>query len=295
MKAIRLSPLISAPVLLKDYLRNDLNLSRKQIKKYLKVSSQNKILKVRESINLPIDLLNQFLVNPICEKKIDIIFEDHEFLVLEKPTEVNSFSQLYSDSNNCHSFLRSISKNSPLKIDLETHEKGLLYRLDFETSGVLIYLKNEKKFHELRSNFKDIVKEKHYLCLVKGNLNVGKISGYYEQTGNKGRKIKVNSVGNKDDFFSIDCCQLYYCENKNVSLMKVKLHEGKRHQIRSLMAFKNHPILGDKLYGGPSSKRLYLHAISYQILDHTFVSKKLQDFDNYLNIKVQTLLESFEN
>ena len=80
---------------------------------------------------------------------------------MDKPANLFVHPLVYDEKNNCLSFLRTY-KPAYLGVNSKNYDRGLLYRLDFETSGVLVYVKNEIAYQYLRENFKTIAKKKTY-------------------------------------------------------------------------------------------------------------------------------------
>ena len=163
------------------------------------------------------------------------------------------------------SFLRE-KRSDVLNINLKQYDRGLLYRLDFETSGVLVYIKNEIEYLNLRSNFKNIAKKKTYSCLVEGKCHLdGNYTHYFSSKDIKGKKIIVSSNEKQGEKGELSLTALAYDPITNCTMMKVDLKTGLRHQIRAQLAYLQFPLRGDLFYGGKAAKRLYLHAFEYEI------------------------------
>ena len=176
-----------------DFLKDTFQCSSNRLKKYFDKSFLDRALKARSVISLPIDFVNDGLINPEYQgPDIEIIFEDKNFLVMNKPANIFVHPLKYSEKNNCLSFLR-IKYPDILKTNSSKYDRGLLYRLDFETSGVLIYAKEEKAYCYLRENFKTIARKKIYRCLVDGECKLsGDFVHYFDSTEEKGRKVVVS-------------------------------------------------------------------------------------------------------
>ncbi|MBT7669680.1 MAG: RNA pseudouridine synthase [Bdellovibrionales bacterium] len=231
-------------------------------------------LKARQVVTLPLNLLNHLQIAPSYSgPPIEVLFENNDLMAISKPYNLHSHPLNYLEYDNCLSWLRcSDPKNSKqvLQICSSSMERGLLNRLDFVTSGVLILIKHEKLHQALRNNFSLMVKEKIYLAIVEGELvNQGDQCHYFLSSGPKGRKVKVSSVntaGAKEGWLALSL--LKYDSLTNRSLVKVRLLSGLRHQIRAQLAFLGHPIVGDTLYGGiadPNSSRVFLHSYCYRL------------------------------
>jgi 23S rRNA pseudouridine1911/1915/1917 synthase len=247
----------------------DLGLSKSWIKKKLaKKELQKKLPRIAE---FSCDLLNKNMINPVYSgSPINIISQDDQYLVLEKPSGVHGHALEYSDKNNILSFIRSVGWGKLLSINIEKAERGLLFRLDLETSGLLIYIKNQALFDELFENRKILITQKFYLAVVKGKTeSQDKLTDYLLGSESKGAKMKIDPNGQQAN---LSYKTLNYNKQKNYSLIEVCLETGLRHQIRIQLSHAGHPLLGDVKYGGEKADRLYLHAHKYCInLDHELV------------------------
>lgn len=257
-----------------DFCQKALKITRSQIKKY---DLPSRKIKGKDKISIPANLLNNGLISPFYKgPEIDIIYEDQDFLVVNKPPFINGHPLHYCEEDNILSWIRSSGDQEKLKvlnIDQQSHERGLLYRLDRETSGVLVLAKKDSIYQNIRKNFNQCAKEKIYTALVSGHLKKqGELLHYLLPYGEKGYKQLAFDTLNdvplskrdeaKEAKLVIDKI-VYEGENTKVT---IRLITGLRHQIRSQLASLGHPILGDELYGGKGERRLFLHATIYTLL-----------------------------
>ncbi|MBT3584745.1 MAG: hypothetical protein HN509_07550 [Halobacteriovoraceae bacterium] len=266
---------------LESFLKEELKLSKSSLKKYgLNRKLLNKSFKKREAIRLPLDLLNQGIVNPLYKgPAIKIIHQDEQLIVLEKPHQIHCHPLRYNESDNILSFLRQSGHGKHLT---QTEaEKGLLNRLDFETSGVLVFVKDPVLHRELRDNFENLIKQKTYHAIVKGDFDKeGEHKHFLGQKGEKGKLVIAQEDGaGKEATIIVE--KLKYHSGADKSLLQVSLIGGHRHQIRVQLQQLGYPIFGDLQYGGEPAERLFLHAYSYTITiderEHLFKSE--QNFD----------------
>jgi 23S rRNA pseudouridine1911/1915/1917 synthase len=267
------------------------DISKNQIKQSgLKKAFLNKEIRIHEEISFPINIINRGKVNPrYSAQKIATIFEDENVLVLSKPIKVHSHPLQYNESDNMISFIRE-QHTELLEVNRNEYDRGLLYRLDYETSGLIYYIKSNETHFDLRSKFKDLVKEKIYLAVVEGELKSnGIVESKLETSGVKGAKVKVSSSGRP---CVIRYEVLEYNTEKDISLIKVFLNEGFKHQIRVQLQSINHPICGDALYGTLKDyTRMYLHCFQYKFSinkrEYAFkddsINKDLKLFFRYFN------------
>lgn len=247
-----------------DFLKSTFHCSSSRLKKFFDKSFLNKSLKAHSLLNLPLDFINYGEINPDYEgPAVDVLFEDETFLVLSKPHDVFVHPLSYSEKNNCLSFLRA-KRPEVLSVNKNEYDRGLLYRLDFETSGVLVYVKKDQAYHYLRENFKTLAKKKIYHCLVEGECKLsGEFTHSFSSKEEKGKRVIVKDEG--DYSGSLKLTPIKYVPETNVTLMEVELGQGLRHQIRAQLSHLGFPIRGDQFYGGKPASRLYLNASKYEI------------------------------
>jgi 23S rRNA pseudouridine1911/1915/1917 synthase len=268
------------------------NISKNQIKQSgLKKAFLNKEIRAKDELSFPINLINRGEVFPqYSGPKIEILFEDENVLVLSKPIRVHSHPLQYDESDNLISFIRE-HNSKLLEVNSAEYDRGLLYRLDHETSGLIYYIKSNETHAQLRSNFKDLIKEKIYFAVVVGELkDSGKVESKLETSGVKGAQVKVSESGRP-------CCINYealeYNSDKNISLIKVFLNEGFKHQIRVQLQSIKHPICGDNLYGiSKEFNRMYLHCYQYKF---SLNNKEYDIKDDSIKSELQLLFRYFDS
>ncbi|MGI4993777.1 pseudouridine synthase [Halobacteriovorax sp. GFR7] len=277
---------------LKEFLKGELHFSNKAIKtSYISKVMLQSHLAPKSELYLPRDLLNRFHVNPIYTgPAIEVIHEDDIFIVLNKPQGIHGHPMEYSETDTVLNFMRSHFNLPSLGNSRSDYEKGLLYRLDQLTSGVLIYIKDELIHENLRNSFSQIAKEKTYLAIVKGKVKEGKdLTDRLVSSGIKGEKMIVNDIGVEA---TLKVEPIFYQDKKDLTLVKITLNEGHRHQIRVQLSHAGFPIVGDPLYNDDYSekedKRLYLHAFQYclDVNGHTtcFKAEKAELFCDLLDL-----------
>lgn len=249
-----------------EFLKQQFNCSSSKLKKHFEKSFLSRSFKSRSTLKLPLNFVNDLMINPVYQgSEIEIIDENEHFLVMNKNPDQFVHPLSYTESDNCLSFLR---KNRPelLSVNAGHYDRGLLYRLDYETSGVLIYVKEENLYHSLRENFNEVAKKKTYRCWVSGRCEQsGTFTHSFLSQGSKGHKVLVTDASDIGASGTLSVTPVRFDSERGATLVEVDLRTGLRHQIRAQMAFMGHPLLGDKLYGGPPASRLFLHALTYQV------------------------------
>ena len=188
---------------------------------------------------------------------LDIIYEDEYLLILNKPAGIAIHpSILHYDnslSNGVKFYFDKIKLNKKMRI---------VNRLDRNTSGIVIFAKNEYIQECLIRQMKTKELKKEYLAIVCGILENSSGTLDFPIARKEGSIIErcVNSNGD----LAITHYDVFKTFN-NLSLVHIVLETGRTHQIRVHFSYINHPVLGDTLYGNPSDliARQALH--SYKI------------------------------
>ena len=185
-----------------------------------------------------------------------IIYQDDNVLVVDKPAGV-VITDVYPNLSKVH-------------------------RLDKDTSGVLLIAKDEKALIFLQKQFKQRSVEKKYIALVVGNVknDQARIETLIGRSKKQGTKQKVyltaepGSKGKREAITEYKVLERF----KDYTLLEVSPKTGRMHQIRTHLAYINHPITGDKKYGFKNQpcleglKRQFLHAsyIKIKLLDNRY-------------------------
>lgn len=147
---------------------------------------------------------------------------------------------------------------------------GLVHRLDRDTSGLMLLAKTAEAQAALKEGFKERLMEKTYVGAVAGipekagviDAPIGRASGF--------KKIKVWEYGR-------EAVTEYVLKEKGRGCALLHIHPktGRTNQIRIHLSHIGHPILGDKLYGGPPAGRMLLHSLSLRF-DHPSTGKRMK-------------------
>jgi tRNA pseudouridine32 synthase/23S rRNA pseudouridine746 synthase/23S rRNA pseudouridine1911/1915/1917 synthase len=148
----------------------------------------------------------------------------------------------------------------------------IVHRLDQDTSGILVFAKDEKSKHYLQEQWSTFTKM--YTVVVHGTLREkeGVFSSYLLENN----AFKVYSVDDPSRGKLAETGYKVVKESNDLSLLEINLFTGRKHQIRVHLAEQGHPVAGDKVYGnkGKGIKRLALHASSLT-LSHPFNKEKM--------------------
>jgi len=243
-----------------SYLRNNLtNLSKNNIKSLLKngniyvngtsISKYNYIVNKNDIITIG----NSIKTDDI---NLKIIYEDDNIIVVDKPTKLLTISNKNEKEDTLYRKVSNYLKKENKKV-------FVIHRLDYDTSGVIMFAKNQKVQKLYQDNWNNLAKEREYTAVVEGITdNKGHIESYLKQT----KTLLVYSSKNKDGYFSITD-YVKVSNNDNYSLLKIYISTGRRNQIRCHMSDIHHPIAGDSRYKSKTNPlgRLCLHASSLKI------------------------------
>ncbi len=189
---------------------------------------------------------------------LKIIYEDDDIIVIDKPSGILTIS---NDNEKVNTLYRKVSDY--LKRD--NKKVFAVHRLDVDTSGVILFAKNQRVQKMYQDNWNSLAKRREYTALVEGiSDDKGHIESYLKQT----RTLLVYSSKNKDGLFSITDYEKI-CDNGKYSMLRILISTGRRNQIRCHMHDIGHSILGDKRYKAKDNpiNRLCLHANRLEIVN----------------------------
>jgi len=226
-------------------------------------------------------------------------FENEDLLVVEKPPGVVVWPTKKTPQVSLKSLLLEIRpEQKKLGQDLRF---GIAHRLDKNTSGLVVVAKTSEAFEYLTGLFRKRKIEKEYLALVYGKLEKhGVIEKPLTKIGQRGiSKVRVDDEGKdaKTEYWPIG---QYKFGLDQFTLVRVKLHTGRTHQIRVHFSSEKHPVMGDDLYGKPESQKLnqilfrqFLHAakLEFQLPDKTWLAVE-SDLTEDLKKVLKTLKKS---
>jgi len=213
-------------------------------------------------------------------QKIEIIFENEDFLAVNKPAGL--LVHPTNNSENEKTLIDWISDKYPEIIGVgEPSDEGLMrpgivHRLDRDTSGIMLIAKNNEAFFYLKNLFQEKKIKKTYLALVFGNFTE-KIGMIDKPIGIKSSSIKRSTAAKK--IRDVKEAQTGYKVIKNFSLennrkfalLEVYPKTGRTNQIRVHLASISHSVVGDKIYGSQKLhlpgdlNRMFLHALQIEL------------------------------
>lgn len=275
---------VNGNYLLFDYLRNNIDgKSKNNIKSLLK----NEVVFVNGKI---VTKYNYVLcdgdVVEINKKKannninINIIYEDNDIIVIDKPSKILTISNKNEKVNTLYRMVSDHLKKEHKKV-------FIIHRLDFDTSGIIMFAKSQRVQKLYQDNWNDLAKIREYTAIVDGiTANKGHIESYLKQT----KTLLVYSSKNKDGLFAITDYEKIG-GNSKYSMLKILISTGRRNQIRCHMADIGHPILGDYRYKCKINPidRLCLHANRLEIINP--ITKELMVFNSNIPKEFNSIIK----
>lgn len=186
--------------------------------------------------------------------KIDIIYEDDNIMVVNKPENL-PVTEDSSSSTNLTSILNKQHGNN-LKP---------CHRIDRNTKGLVLFAKNTVALDILLDKFKNKEIEKHYLAKVYGipKSNHSILEAYLFKDSKKSL-VYISDTPKKDYSKIITEYTIIQKDSKtNTSILDINLHTGKTHQIRAHLSHIGYPIIGDGKYGINSINKQFGYSKQY--------------------------------
>ena len=220
-------------------------------------------------------------INTRLKNNIDIIYEDDEIIVINKPHNLLSIStekeKEFTAYKMVMTYLKSKNKNNKVFV---------IHRLDKATSGILMFAKDEKTKHVFQDNWNESIISRKYYAIIEGKLEKkeGKIESFLKE--NK----SFNVYSDKSGKLAVTNYKVIKF-NKDYSLLDINIETGRKNQIRVHLQDIKHPIVGDKKYSSTNNylKRLGLHAYKLE-LNHPITKKKLS-FETQLPIEFRKMFK----
>tara|TARA_Y100001935_G_scaffold206674_1_gene175832 strand:+ start:19 stop:768 length:750 start_codon:yes stop_codon:yes gene_type:complete len=178
------------------------------------------------------------------EFKIEILYEDNDIAILNKPHGLLTHKKNKSDNN---SNLQESLKDQFEIDDDENFKEGIVHRLDKDTSGIIVITKNPTSKNKLREMFKNRSIKKNYLAFTYGLLNQNNVEINKNISRKKTQRTKFNVSDNfgKNAITRVSNIKTFH---GSISLLDCQIITGRTHQIRVHLLSLGLPIIGDKDY-----------------------------------------------
>ena len=205
---------------------------------------------------------------------INILYEDNHVIVVVKPVNVLSQSDITGDDDML-SIIKTYLKekyHKPGNVYL-----GLVHRLDRVVGGVMVFAKTSKAASRLSNSIRENNFHKDYLAICHGKVKEYDTFIDYLKKENDFSTIVTNEHDGKLSELSYELIE--YNNEKDLSLVKINLKTGRHHQIRVQFASRGFPLVGDSRYGIDKEKEIGLfayklsfpHPITKEIISFTYL------------------------
>ncbi len=201
-------------------------------------------------------------------KKLDIIYEDQDLLVVNKPSGLLTVSTPKEKEktlfNQVYTYIKKKHKSNKIFV---------VHRLDKDTSGIVLFAKTGSIKELLQANWDNDNVIREYIAVAEGKVEKNKdiIKSYLKEN----KTLKVYSTKDQSGKLAITEYEVLK-RSKGYSLIKINLKTGRKNQIRVHFSDLGHPIMGDKKYGAKTSplRRLGLHA-NRLVITHPITKEEL--------------------
>lgn len=212
-------------------------------------------------------------------KKLNIIYEDKEIIVVDKPAKLLTIAtDKEKEKTLYHEVLEYVKKKH------KSNKIFIVHRLDRDTSGLVLFAKNEKIKRILQDNWNEIAIDRNYIAILEGMVMEDKKTIKSYITENKAFiSYSTNKRNGKEAITSYEVIK----KNKKYSLVNIKIYTGRKNQIRVHMSEMGNPITGDKKYNAKLNplNRLALHANKLVIK----INGKIMEFESKYTFNIDNI------
>ena len=240
--------------LTRSFLKKLIENEQVKLNKKILTSASTKV-KVKDQISINIIENEEQNIKP-KKIKLDIIYEDNDVLVINKPKGMVVHPGAGNYKNTLVNALlfkykKKLSNlNGPLR-------PGIVHRIDKETSGLLVVAKNNLAHSNLGDQFSNHSVERKYFCLAWGVIRPlnGKISTLISRDKKNRQLMTVSEINGKKAVTNYKTIKVFNIKDiPKISLLECELETGRTHQIRVHLKYKGTSLLGDKQYGKKNIK-----------------------------------------
>ncbi len=176
---------------------------------------------------------------------LEVVWEDRHIIVINKPPHMVVYPSAGHKSGTLLNAL--IYKCKKLSSTGAPLRPGVVHRLDKETSGLIVFAKDDSSYLNLCSQFSERKIEKKYLAILYGSIrsDQGEISIPIGRAASDRKKMSTKTKKGKEAVTRFKIIKRF----KYATLAEISIITGRTHQIRVHFAVSGHPVLGDKTYG----------------------------------------------
>lgn len=218
------------------------------------------------------------------DQPIDVVYEDDNWLVINKPAGLTSVPGPANREDTLVNRIKGYLRQQGA-VDLKPH---LITRLDRFTSGLVLIAKHRLANSLANQEVAEHKIDKYYYAIVSGtglpdhnivDLPIGRVGDNFR------REVIEDGQSAKTEFWIVKTFS-------NYTLVKLKLHTGRTHQIRVHMTELGHPLLGDELYDGPLDQGINRQALhAYYLSFNDGITNQIRTFETELPNDMTEVIE----
>ena len=236
-------------------------------------SNINSIIKLGDEIQINLDFEEESSNIIPTQMALDILFEDDSLIIINKSSNMAIHPSILHFENSLSNGLKYYFNSKNIKKKIRP-----VNRLDKDTSGIVVFAKNEYIQESLIKQMKSHDFKKEYYAILEGFIE-NKKQKIIAPISRKQNSIIEREVSEKGDFAvtHLELIKNFEYNNTKLAFVKFILETGRTHQIRVHSKYINHPILGDSLYGNSSIliSRQALHAYKIDFI-HPITKKNME-------------------
>lgn len=204
-----------------------------------------------EAITILLSDLQRIAPEPFAPLKV--VLATHDVVVVSKPAGQPTAPVILGETGTLAGAL--LGRYPELSsFGHKPREPGLLHRLDTQTSGLVVAARHEAAFRTLSRALSEGRLEKRYLAIVReaGLADFGVVDAPLAPSAKQSRRVQAVTTGGRPAVTRFNVVS----RKGPLALVECVVSHAYRHQIRAHLALLGHPILGDRLYGGPEAPEL---------------------------------------
>ncbi len=205
------------------------------------------------------------------KNKLEILYEDKFIIIVNKPSSLLTIATTKEKERTLYHYVSDY-----LKKKNKNNKVFIVHRLDKDTSGIVMFAKDEKTKFFLQNNWNDF--KRNYVAIVEGKVEKDRdvIKSYLKET----KTHLTYSVKDKNGKLAITEYKKIL-ENRKYTMLSLNLKTGRKNQIRVQLSDMGNPIVGDKKYGSKKDPigRLALTANTLEFIHPKTKKKILIDID----------------
>jgi 23S rRNA pseudouridine1911/1915/1917 synthase len=218
------------------------------------------ILKLNDQVDFEIQQETDDSVIQPLELKLDIFYEDEYLIVLNKPAGLVVHPAAGHTQDTLVNAL--VNHTNDLAMKFGENRPGIVHRLDKDTSGLMVVAKQDDIHEALTRQFRDRTIDRFYQAVVLGVLpkKTGRVQSYLARHPSNRKKyasllgrdhkvIREQNVGITTGKWAVTDFEVLGQNQLGLSLVQLKLHTGRTHQIRIHLSEMGYPIIADEAYG----------------------------------------------